>query len=119
MTHPSSSPAVRPGTALLEALVAVTILSISGIGMVTHVAQTIASVRSMNERDRQARAAAEELQRVLLWTQSELGARAGRTRTTCCDMDVRQLSPTLYRVALADTATGSFILETSVYARLP
>ena len=87
--------------------------------MVTHVAQTIESVRSMNDRDRQARAAASELQRLLLWTQSELASSVGRTRTTCCDLEVQRLSLTLFRVALADTATGSFILETSVYARLP
>lgn len=96
---------------------AITMLTIAGVGMVTYVAQTVDSVREMSRRDREASAAAEELLGAMLWTRGELAARVGHSRLPCCVLIVEPLSPVLYRVALADTTTAAVILETSLYAR--
>jgi hypothetical protein len=106
----------RSGAVLLEAMIALTMIAIAGVGMVTYLGQTIESLRQVHSRDRDTRAASVELDRLSLLTSRELAARIGRSRVSCCELVVEPLTPVLYRLALADTATGAFILETSVYA---
>jgi hypothetical protein len=106
----------RAGAVLLEAMIAITLIAIAGVGMVTHLGQTIETIRHVHERDRAARSASRELDRLSLLRNGQLAARIGRSRIACCDLVVEPITPVLYRVALADTTTGAFLLETAVYA---
>jgi hypothetical protein len=106
----------RRGAVLLEAMIAITMIAIAGVGMVTYLGQTIESIRQVHDRDRATRAASRELDHLSLLRSAQLGVRVGRTRIGCCELVVEAVTPVLYRLALADTMTGAFILETSVYA---
>ena len=117
MMHASPFGAAKRGTSMLEVLVAVTILALSGIGMITHVAQVMHSVRVMDQRDRYTRTASAELHKAQLWTDSDFAARVGRSRVPCCFMEVLPISSAQYRIVLSDTATGVPLLETSIYAQ--
>jgi Tfp pilus assembly protein PilV len=107
----------RIGAALIEALVALVLLATTGVAMVSHVLQTIEAARLAVQRDNETRAASATLDRVRLWSGSEIAVRMGRTRLPCCEMIIQPLSRALYHVTLVDTLTGAAILETTIYTR--
>ena len=107
--------AKRPGVALLEVMVGLTVLAIAGVGLLVVLAQASDSIHALDQRDAEARAASAHLDRVALWTRDQLDGRIGSTRLADWTLHVASLTPTMYRVALADTATGALLLETSLY----
>jgi hypothetical protein len=109
----------RRGAALLEAIVAITLLVTAGVAMITHVIQTIDTARMAAIRDREVREAGSILQRALLWTRADLLARVGHSRMNCCLLDVSRESATVFRLAVSDTGTGALIIETAIYATIP
>ena len=107
----------RTGAALIEALVALVLLATTGVAMASHVLQTIELARLAVRRDNEVRAASAALDRVRLWTGSEIAMRMGRTRLSCCELAIQPLSSALYHVAVVDTLTGATLLETTIYSR--
>jgi type II secretory pathway pseudopilin PulG len=105
----------RRGVALLEVMVGLTLLAIAGVGLLVVLAQATDSVHEIDRRDAEARAASALLDGVSLWTRDQLDARIGSTRLADWTLHVAPLTPTIYRMALADTMTGALVLETSMY----
>jgi type II secretory pathway pseudopilin PulG len=108
-------PRARRGVALLEVIVGLTLFAIAGVALLVMLTQATDSVRTFDERDAEARAVSAQLDRVALWTRDQLEGRIGSTRLGDWVLHVAALTPTLYRVALADTASGALVLETSLY----
>jgi type II secretory pathway pseudopilin PulG len=105
----------KRGVALLEVMVGLTLLAIAGVGLLVVLVQATDSVHEIDRRDGEARAASGQLDRASLWTRDQLDARIGSTRLADWTLHVAPLTPTMYRVALADTMTGALVLETSLY----
>jgi hypothetical protein len=74
------------------------------------------SVRVLRMREAQTRAASALLRRIVLWPGVELDARTGSSHVVGFSADVARLAPSLYAIALRDTATGAIVLTTAVYA---
>lgn len=110
---------VRRGAVLLEALVALVILALTGVAMITLLGQTVETARQVHRREAETRAAGAALERVLAWDRSAMVARVGQSRLACCGLTVEAVTPALFRVAVSDTATGAVLLETSYYAPPP
>jgi Tfp pilus assembly protein PilV len=108
-------PAAPRGAVLLEALVALTLVAIAGLGMVTLLGQTVEVNRQLHRTERETRRAGEALEGLLVLDRATLAARVGRSRVGCCLLTVEAVTPDLYRVVLSDTATGAAILATSTY----
>src|SRR5256885_1417036 len=116
---PTRRRARRTGAVLLEAMIAITMIVIAGVGMVTLLGQSVTTAREAHRRDRDVRLASATLERVMLWTRAELDARVGTSRLGCCVLTIDLITPALYRVALLDTATNAVVLETTVYQPPP
>ena len=107
----------RTGAALIEALVALVLLATTGVAMLSHVLQSMEAARLAVRRDIEMRTASAALDRVRLWSSSEIAIRMGHTRLPCCEMIIQPLSSALYHVVLVDTLTGATMLETTIYSR--
>ena len=107
---------MRRGAALLEALVALTMLVTVGTGMITLLGQTVETTRETHARDEETRAAGEILERLSVLDPAELRVRAGVSRLPCCTLSLQIQSNVVFDVELADPRTGAVILRTTIYA---
>jgi hypothetical protein len=101
---------------LLEVVVGIAVLAITGSAWITLLAQTNHSIRELRAREAQVRTASAGLRRITLWPRMELEARVGSSRLSAFTLSVSPIAPSLYTVALADSSTGVVILRTTVYA---
>ena len=128
MDHPHPTPSRRParlgraartterGTALLEALVALAILSAAGIGVVGVMSTGLRSERELIARERQAAAADRVLSAMALLTGEDLDRRIGVATVGEFSVSVQRPEPLLYRIAVAPRETRSHpLLVTVVY----
>ena len=109
----------RTGAVLLEAIVALVILTIAGIAAVTTVSQGADAVRRAREADQEARRASAFLHAVSLWTREDLDRRLGDRPQGDWRLQVQRPVPTLYVVVLTDSARTREILRTSLYRPEP
>ena len=107
----------RHGTILFEVVVGLTVLAIAGIGWVTLLAQTRASISQIRTREVRVRAANDVFERYRLLNQTELDARLGTTRVGALAISVSSVVPQLFALAARDTGTQASVLSTTVYAR--
>ncbi len=107
------------GAGLLEVVAALAILSIAGVTAVIAVAESVTAVRSAREADVEMRSATAFMEAVALWTRDDLDRRLGDRPQGPWRMTVGRPLPTLYTVALADSATGRILLRTSLFRPLP
>jgi len=109
----------RRGALLLETLVGIVLLVTAGLAMVASIGQTLATAREVHRREEEVRSASEALEGISLWPRAVLDTRIGRTRWRDWNIRVDRLTPTLYRVAVADTLKSAVLLETSIYTPGP
>jgi type II secretory pathway pseudopilin PulG len=104
---------------LLEAIVAIAILSVAGTAAVTVVSQSADAVRRAREADAEARGASAFLHAVSLWTREDLDRRLGDREQGPWRLMIQRPTPTLYEVVLTDSARTHEILRTSLFRPEP
>jgi prepilin-type N-terminal cleavage/methylation domain-containing protein len=105
----------RKGGTLLEVVVALVILAIAGVGLLTLVGETAHDLDVMWKRETLARHASVQLERLSLSSRLELIDMVGARRSGPVDVHVRQLSASLFDLAVTDTTNAAVILRTTFY----
>ena len=103
------------GAALLEVLVGLTMLAWAGASWIALMRQAHHSIAVLRSRERQFELASEELDRMTIWTRSDFLARVGGERLGAQGIRIEQVSPVLFAVTIADSATGASMLTTMFY----
>src|SRR5215212_4406068 len=105
----------RAGSAVIEVLIALVLLAVSGTALVTLLGQTRRSIATLGESERQTRAAAAELNALSLLGRSDLAARVGRTTVHHWSLRIDHLATDLFDVGIAPSDTGAVLLRTTLY----
>ena len=105
----------RKGIALLEALVALVILTTAGAAAVTMAAEAARDVRRARQAESAMRAANALFAAVSLWSRDDLDRHLGDRPQGAWVMRVDRPAPTLYVATLTDTATHIELLRTSLF----
>jgi Tfp pilus assembly protein PilV len=113
-----SRPRRRSGAAIIEVLVAIVMLALTGTALITMLGQTSYSMQTTIESERLARAATVELNRIVLADRSTLVASVGRRAVRGWTIDVASISPALFDVRIAESDTGAALLRTTLYRPL-
>lgn len=108
-------PSRRIGSALLDVVVALTLLGLSGVGLIALAGQTARTMRSIAFTERETRLAARELDRFVLYDRAQLIAMTGRRELRDWSVDVEQVDAYLFDVALARNDTSPPLLRTTFY----
>lgn len=110
--------ALRGGMALLEILIAVTMLVVAGTGWIALALQTSQSFTAAAGQEERVRAAAVLLSRYTRLPAAEIVAAAGRRRVGTFELQVSILRSGLFDLTIAEPGTGRTILRTTIY-RIP
>jgi hypothetical protein len=100
---------------LLDVVIALVVLGLSGVAMITLLGQTAHSVRTVRNTERDVRRASDELGRFVVYDRSRLIAMVGRSATHGWSIEVVQATPDLFDVSIAASDTSAVLLRTSVY----
>lgn len=107
------------GAVLLEAIVALVILSAAGTAAVTLVSQSAGAVRRARIADAEMREASAFLHAVALWPREDLDRRLGEREQGRWKLIIQRPTPTLYEVVLTDSAVAHEILRTTLFRPEP
>ena len=105
----------RGGSALIEVLIALVLLAVSGTALVTLLGQTQRSIVTLRETERQTRDAAAELSALSVLGRSDLAARVGWTTAHGWSLRIDRLAADLFDVGIATSDTGAVLLRTALY----
>jgi len=105
----------RRGAALLEAIVALAVLTAAAVPVVSLAAESLRAIDRARNRERELRAANAFFEAVALWSRADLDRHLGDRRQGHWVMRVDRPSPGLYTVSLADSGTHALLLRTSLY----
>jgi type II secretory pathway component PulJ len=105
------------GAVLLEAVIALAILASVGGTAAWMASESIRSVGHVHEEENRVRAAARLLTAVSLWPRQDLDRHLGNTSQGSWRLLVDRVGPTLYAVAIVDSATGKVTLRSSLFRR--
>jgi type II secretory pathway pseudopilin PulG len=105
----------RRGAVLLEAMIALAILSSAGIAVVGLTAESARAVERVRAAEKEMRAANALFSAVALWTREDLDRHLGGRHQGHWIMRVDRPGPTLYVVTLNDSTNRALILRTSLY----
>lgn len=105
---------VRRGAALLEVIVALTILSIAGGSALAVATQSAAAIGRVREKDAELRSASALLHSVVLWPREDLDRHLGTRRQGHMLMRVERSDQQLYTIVLMDSLGGN-LLRTDVF----
>jgi type II secretory pathway pseudopilin PulG len=109
----------RRGAALLEAIVALTILGIAGISALTMAGEAARSVDRAREAESSLREASAFFEAVALWPRDDLDRRLGDRTQGPWLLRIERPERELYLIVLADTLTGEALLATSLFRPEP
>lgn len=101
--------------ALLEALVALTILGISGIGLLEWAAEVRHAAAQARASELEMQRAARLLEAASLWPVTEIDQRQGTRAQGPFRMRIIRTSEALYHVTVGDSLSGRVLLETTIY----
>lgn len=107
----------RPGIAILDGVVALTVLGLSGVGLITLLGQTEHSIRKVRDSERAVRRASDQMGRFTTYDRTQLVALVGRSNVNGWVVQVIQPSSELFDVAIAPSDTEPFALHTTLYRR--
>jgi hypothetical protein len=110
-----SADRTRRGSALLDVVIALAVLGLSGVALVTLLGQTAHSVRNVRNTERIVRRASDELDRFVVYDGAQLVAMLGRTSYRGWRIDVAQAAPDLFDVTIAEMDATIPLLRTSFY----
>lgn len=105
----------RRGSALLDVVVSLTLLGLSGTAMVSLLAQTANTMRRVRDTDRELRRASDELGRFATADRNTLATMTGRSIQHGWIITVTERATNLFDVEIADTITRSPMLHTTLY----
>ena len=105
----------RRGVALLEILVALVMVVLTGLGFVTLVQQTMTSLQVVQRTERDTFEASSILERLSLLDRQVLAQRMGLTRVRGLEVRLARLDAGLFAVAVTDTVSRRPLLETVLY----
>ena len=105
----------RAGIALLEALIALTILTVAGLAATAAVRQGADSVRRAEAADADLRVASAFLDAVALWPRADLDRHLGDRPEGIWRLRIDRPVPTLYLVMLSDSTGTRTLLRTALY----
>jgi type II secretory pathway pseudopilin PulG len=108
----------RRGVALLEAIVALTILAFAGIVAVSLTASAAGAVHRVRGAEQDLRAANAFLAAVSLWTRADFDRHLGDRVQGGWIMRVDRTRPTLYVATLSDSASRRELLRSAFYRPL-
>ncbi len=105
----------RRGAALLEAIVAMTILTSAALSLVALTAQGSRTVLHAREAEAELRRASAFMDVVTLWTRADLDRRLGTREQGPWRLRIDRPTQTLYELTLLDSTVTRELLTTSVY----
>ncbi|HTE45994.1 MAG TPA: hypothetical protein VK636_12160 [Gemmatimonadaceae bacterium] len=105
----------RPGSVLIEVLVALVLLAVAGSALITLLGQTAHSMRTTLESERLARSASEQLDGVAVATRADLIARQGRTSLHGWTVQIVATSMSLFDVSVFELDGRAPVLTTTLY----
>lgn len=105
----------RLGAALLEAIIALTVLAISAISLLGVAADTYRAIEHSAGSERRMRDANRLLDAASLWSRTELDQRLGERIQGSMRMRIVRLSAELYRVQLLTADDDELLLATSFH----
>jgi Tfp pilus assembly protein PilV len=109
----------RRGVALIEVLVALTILATAGTALLAMASASSRAVAQVREAERGVHAASSYLEIVALWPREDLDRHLGDGTQGRWRMRVERVTPTLYSVHLLDSSGVHEVLRTALYRPLP
>ena len=109
----------RRGVALLEAIVAMTILETGGIALVTVTADGARRARQAREHERTFAAADRLLDAASLWSPTELDQRLGARRQGPFTMRIDRTAGAVYLVSISDSTSDAALVETAFFRPAP
>ena len=107
--------APRRGAALLEALVALTILATAGVSLIALALDSARTVERTRRSERELRAATRFMDAVALWPRADLDRHLGDRTEGAWNLRIDRPTPTLYVALLRDSAETHEILRTTLY----
>lgn len=108
----------RTGAALLEAIVAMTILAAVATTVVAIALESGRALARARETENEMRTASALLDAVALWPRADLDRHLGTRVQGPWLMDVNRATATLYDIVIADSASRREILRTELYRPL-
>jgi hypothetical protein len=109
----------RHGVALLEAIVALTILTVTALATVGMVRQGIDTARRAEVAGAEIRRASAFMDAIALWPRADLDRHLGNRAEGPWLLTIDRPTPTLYLVALADSLSRRELLRTALYRPEP
>lgn len=106
---------LRRGSALLDVVVSLALLGLSGTAMVSLLAQTANTMRHVRDADREVRRASDELGRLAIADRATLATMTGQSVQRGWIITVTERSTNLFDVDIADTIAKSPVLHTTLY----
>src|SRR5215212_2410245 len=103
------------GSALLDVVIALAVLGLSGVALITLLGQTALSMRNVRNTERSVRQASDELGRFVTYDRTQLVSMLGRSMSHGWVVSVASASPDLFDVAIAESDTSGSLLRTTVY----
>jgi Tfp pilus assembly protein PilV len=103
------------GAALLEALVAATVIAITVVGAVGALEEHWRAQRRQLSRERSLLKADRLLESISLWTANDLDRHLGARRQGQFSVEVQKLSTTIYRVVIFAAGNEAPLLGTTLY----
>ncbi len=100
---------------LIEVLVAIVLLAISGTSLITLLGQTSYSMTATLATEDTVRRAGEEMDRIALASRAELLARTGRIADRGWAVEIEPMSTSLFAVSVFEPDSTSVILRTTLY----
>lgn len=108
----------RAGSALIEVVLALVVLAISGTALITLVGQTTYSIASLQRSERETRDASVQLAALATLDRSQLIERAGHSeRRGQWSVQVTRVTADLFDVAVSALDTSSVLLRTTLYRK--
>ena len=109
----------RDGVVLLEAIVALTILTVAALASVGMVRQAVDSVRRAREAEHDVRRASAFMEAITLWPRADLDRHLGNRAEGPWRLDINRPAPTLYLVVLTDSLSRRELVRTAIYRPEP
>ena len=107
----------RSGLTLLEVLVALTLLGLGAAAWTGLAGQGMHSIQRGHARELELLRASQAMSRISLWPRERIEALGGNGIVWGFRVGMEPLTPSLYRVTIADSAGGAELLRTSLYVR--
>jgi hypothetical protein len=109
----------RDGVALLEAIVALTIVTVAVLSAVTMVRQGVETVRRAEAAEVVTTRASAFMEAIVLWPRADLDRHLGNRAEGPWRLDITRPTGTLYLVALSDSGSGRELIRTAIYRPEP